>query len=297
MAGDLSAGTAKERKDNKDMKTGVIDVGGGMRGIYASGVLDFCVENHIIFDVCIGVSAGSANLASYIAGQKGRNYPFYADYSFRSEYMGARNFLRTGNYLNLSYVYETLSNEGGENPLDYNALSASPSELYVLAEEAEMGREKYFTKKDMKQDDYRVLIASCNIPVINRPYDLDGTLYFDGGLAEPIPIQKAFDLGCDRVVLILSKPADVLRKPRADLLLSRGIARKYPAAADNLKNRANRYNNAIAKAKELEKEGRVLIVAPKSTDGIDTLSKNREAFEKLYRRGVRDGEAIKKWFS
>lgn len=277
------------------MKTGVIDVGGGMRGIYASGVLDFCIENHVVFDICIGISAGSANLASYVAGQKGRNYPFYADYSFRREYMGAGNFLRTGSYLNLSYVYRTLSNAGGENPLDYPALMASPSEFYVLAEEAETGKEKYFTKKDMKQDDYRILIASSNIPGVNRPYNLDGTLYFDGALADPVPVQKAFDLGCEKVVLILSKPIDVLRTPGKDRLLSKRIARKYPAAAENLRNRANRYNNAVAEAKKLEKEGKVLIVAPESTEGIDTLSKDRTAFEKLYRRGVRDGEAIKKW--
>ena len=65
------------------MKTGVIDVGGGLREIYAAGVLDYCMEHGIRFDVGIGVSAGSANLASYAAGQIGRNYKFYTEYAFR----------------------------------------------------------------------------------------------------------------------------------------------------------------------------------------------------------------------
>ena len=56
------------------MKTGVIDVGGGLRGIYAAGVLDYCMEQGIRFDLGIGISAGSANLASFVACQRGRNY-------------------------------------------------------------------------------------------------------------------------------------------------------------------------------------------------------------------------------
>ena len=56
------------------MKTGIVDVGGGLRGIYAAGVLDYCMDKGIRFDLGIGVSAGSANLSSYAAGQRGRNY-------------------------------------------------------------------------------------------------------------------------------------------------------------------------------------------------------------------------------
>ena len=75
------------------MKTGVVDVGGGLRGIYAAGVFDYCLDNGIHFDLCIGVSAGSANASSYIAGQKKRNYLFYTDYPFRKQYMSVRNFI------------------------------------------------------------------------------------------------------------------------------------------------------------------------------------------------------------
>lgn len=99
------------------MKYGVIDVGGGLRGIYGAGVLDRCLEEDLRFDLCIGVSAGSANMASYLAGQHGRNKPFYDEYSFRREYMSVHNLIRKHSYLDLGYVYGTLSNAGGENPL------------------------------------------------------------------------------------------------------------------------------------------------------------------------------------
>ena len=75
-------------------KIGVIDVGGGLRGIYAAGVFDWCLENGVKFDYGIGISAGSANVASYLSGQHGRNYTFYEEYSVRKEYMGFENMLR-----------------------------------------------------------------------------------------------------------------------------------------------------------------------------------------------------------
>ena len=81
------------------MKYGVIDVGGGLRGIYGAGVLDRCMEEGVQFDCCIGVSAGSANMCSYVAGQHGRNKPFYQDYSFRKEYMSVGNLVHKHSYL------------------------------------------------------------------------------------------------------------------------------------------------------------------------------------------------------
>ena len=121
------------------MKYGVIDVGGGLRGIYGAGVLDRCLEEDLRFDLCIGVSAGSANMASYLAGQHGRNKPFYDEYSFRREYMSVHNLIHKHSYLDLGYVYGTLSNAGGENPLDYAALARSPAELCVVAANAQNG--------------------------------------------------------------------------------------------------------------------------------------------------------------
>ena len=186
------------------MKTGIIDVGGGLRGIYGAGVLDRCMEEGMQFDCCIGVSAGSANMSSYVAGQHGRNKPFYQDYSFRKEYMSVGNLVRKHSYLDLEYVYGALSNRGGENPLDYPAVVRSPAEMVIVATEARTGRPRYFTKADLQQDDYRPLMASCCIPVVDQPYFMDGVPYYDGGLADPGPRENAFALGCDRVAVILT---------------------------------------------------------------------------------------------
>ena len=113
--------------------TGILDVGGGLRAVYGAGVLDGCMEQDISFDYCIGVSAGAANMCSYVAGQRGRNLPFYRDYSQRSEYLGLAALRNSHSLLDLDYIYGTLSNEGGENPLDYAAMLASRSPFKAVA--------------------------------------------------------------------------------------------------------------------------------------------------------------------
>ena len=242
--------------------------------------------------MCIGVSAGSANCASFLAGQKGRNYPFYTEYPFRKEYMSVRNLLHKGCYLDLNYIYSELSNAGGENPLDCAALLGSQSDYYAVATNAVTGETRYFTKDDISQDHYDVFKASCALPVACQPVVIDGQPYYDGALSDPVPMQKAFDLGCDKVVLILTKPRDEVRSPKQDIRSSRLIQKKYPKAADGLRRRAARYNVAVTWAKKLEKEGKVFIVAPDNTCGIDTLTKDKNALKQFYQKGYADGQGL-----
>ena len=104
-------------------------VGGGLRGIYGAGVLDRCMEEGVQFDCYIGVSAGSANMCSYVAGQHGRNKPFYQDYSFRKEYMSVGNLVHKHSYLDLEYVYGALRMEQAVRATD---MAASFSFLFVM---------------------------------------------------------------------------------------------------------------------------------------------------------------------
>lgn len=274
------------------MKLGVVDVGGGLRGVYAAGIFDFCLAERIQFDVCVGVSAGSANITSYAAGQQGRNYRFYTEYPFRREYMSARNFWAKRSYLDLDYVYGTLSNSGGEDPLDYRAIQRSPAELIIVACNARTGETVYFTKADLGPDDYGILKASSAIPFICRPCQVRGVPCYDGALGDPVPVEKAFEAGCERVVVILSKPRDTPRIPGRDPLFARLIQRSYPLAAERLRRRAESYNDGVLRASEYERQGRVLILAPDDTCGVDTLTKDRDALRALYQKGQRDARAI-----
>ncbi len=167
------------------MKTGIIDVGGRFRGIYACSVLDYCLDENIRFDLGIGISAGSANLTSFIAGQRGRNYQFYTEYGLRKKYAGMGNFILKRSFIDMDYVYRTLSNHDVENPLDYAAIRENPMEFIVVAANAVTGEAKYFDKRDIRQDDYDILKASCCIPFVCKPYFIQGTHYYDGALGDP----------------------------------------------------------------------------------------------------------------
>ena len=273
-------------------KIGVVDVGGGYRGIYAAGVLDYCMDNGIRFDTGIGVSAGSANLISFAAKQRGRNYTFYSVYGLRKEYAGVKNFLLKRSFVDLDYVYGTLSNSDGENPLDYPAAAADPMEFIAVATDAQTGKATYFGKQDMSQDDYSIMKASCAIPFVCHPYAVGHKLYYDGALSDPIPLDKAFEMGCERVVLILTLPEDTVRTSDRDRRLAAGIRKKYPLAAQRLEQRAQLYNEGVAMARRLRAQGKVFIIAPDDTCGVSTLSRDADALRLLYEKGYQDAEKI-----
>ncbi len=275
------------------MKIGIIDVGGGFRGIYACGVLDYCLDRNIRFDLGIGVSAGSANLASFIAGQRGRNFIFYTEYGLRKQYASVRNFIMKRSFIDMDYVYGTLSNHDGENPFDYDALQKNPTEFIVVATNAETGEAKYFDKRDIRQDDYDTFKASSSIPFVCKPYFVQGTPYYDGALGDPVPVEKAFASGCDRVVVLLTKPENVIRTPERDEKFAALIRKRYPNAAEKLRQRANRYNESVALAQKYARQGKALIVAPDDTCGVSTLSRKPADMKRLYEKGYADGEKIK----
>lgn len=277
------------------MKLGVIDVGGGVRGSYGAGVLDYCMDRGISFDYGIGVSAGAANIVSYLAGQRGRNYRFYTDYAFRPQYMGVGNFIRSRNYIGLDYIYTTLSAAGGEDPLDFRLVQNSEKELLIVATDARTGEPVYFdAKKDMDQDDYDAIKGSCCVPVVNKPYPVHGIPCYDGGISDPVPLEKAFADGCDHVALILTRPRDDYRTAEKDIRMARFL-RKYPASARKMADRSTIYNEGLDLAKKYEAEGKVTIIAPADISGMKTLTKDRNAIAKLYSDGYEDAKVLDKF--
>ena len=155
-------------------KTAMIDVGGGFRAIFGCGVMDRMLEDGIDVDMCYGVSAGAANMTSFIARQHGRNHTFYTKYAFRKEYASAESFFKNHNFANLDYIYGTLSNHDGENPLDFAAFEANETGFTVVACNAEDGSTKYFDKSRVRFDDFDIIKASSAVPVACEPYVVDG---------------------------------------------------------------------------------------------------------------------------
>ena len=141
-----------------------------------------------------------------------------------------------------------------------------------------------------------ILKASSSVPFVCKPYTVQGKPYYDGALGDPVPVEKAFQHGCDRVVVILTKPEHELRSPGKDEKLAVHIRKKYPSAAEKLCLRAQQYNESVALAKEYARQGKVLIVSPDDTCGVDTLKKDRESLKCLYEKGYKDRQKIEGFF-
>ena len=274
------------------MKIGVVDVGGGLRGSFGAGVLDYCMEQGIRFDFGIGVSAGAANISSYMANQKGRNFVFYTEYFQREQYMGVKNLMHPGSYIGLDYIYSSLSDHEGDYPLDWKTIRNDPRDMMIVATDANTGLPHYFHKYDMRQDSYDPIKASCCVPVINRPYKVDGIPYYDGGLSDPVPYEKAFAAGCDKVVVILTRPEDYRRIPKNDKIIADLLHPHYPNASQAMRNRSVVYNQQVDACEYLQVQGKVCIVAPDSIGNMKTLTKDKDSIEALYYKGYEEAKSI-----
>ena len=272
---------------------GIVDVGGGMRGSFTAGIYDYIADQGVQpFDYCLGVSAGSANLVSYLSGQRGRNYRFYTQYAYRERYMSVRNLMKTGSYVDLDYIYTVLSGPHGEDPVDLEAFAAQADRYQAVVTDAATGKPVYYSGSRMIHGDFDPIKASCAVPGACKPYPVDGKPGFDGGVADPVPYQHALEQGCDRLVVLLTRPADYNRPPLGHQAAMSRILRRWPNTYAALKRRFVRYNRDVAAVKEMQARGTALLIAPSDIAGMDTLTRDKAAVERLYRMGYRAGERV-----
>lgn len=270
------------------MKIGLVVEGGGMKCAYNAAILDAFLDHNITFAYCIGASGGSGNLASYLAGQRGRNLRFFTEHIHSPSYFGLRSFLKTGDLFGLQYIYGTLTNSMGKDPLDFPALKNNPAEYEVVVTNALTGKAEYFGKEAMAQDDYRLIMASSAIPAACRPVELNDIPYFDGGLSDAIPVSRALEKGCDRLVVILSKMRDYVRKPQGMRLYYTMRCHRYPQIISLIDHRHTAYNQNLQEVFALEREGKAFVFAPSHPIHAGTYSMNEQAERDLYALGMED---------
>lgn len=269
-------------------KIGLVVEGGGMKCAYNAAILDAFLDEQINFDYCIGVSAGAGNVASYLAGQRGRNLRFFTVHSHSPNYFGLKSLLKTGDLFGLKYIYEDLTNSKGKDPLDFAAFLKNPAEYEAVVTNALTGKAEYFGKDVMKQDDYRLIMASSAIPVACRPVKINGVPYYDGGISDAIPVRHALARGCDRLVVILSKNRDFVRKPQKMRFLYSRACRRYPRVVNAIKNRHTVYNRNLQDVFALERDGRAFVFAPSQPIHVGTYSMDEKAEQEIYDLGMKD---------
>lgn len=259
-----------------------------MKCAYTAGILDQLLDYRTAFSFAIGVSAGSSCTASFLAGQHDRNRRFFVDHVQEAGYMGMRTFLKTGSFFGLQYIYGDLTNSDGADPIDYTAMQENPAEFEIVATNAATGHPVYFNKTDVPEDDYRIFMASCAIPVAARPVAIGKKKYFDGGCSDPIPLRRALEKGCDKLLILLCRPKTIVRGPEKHLDLVKLALTRYPKTYRAVCNRHLIYNETLSYALELEQQGKALILAPKEALPVSTYTKDPTVLQSLYDIAIRD---------
>ena len=265
--------------------TGLVMEGGAIRTIYSSGVCDGFLSQGWMADYVVGVSAGIAYGVSYVSGQEGRNLKILERFVNDSRYMGLINLLKGSNhhsYFGLDFAYDEIPNY--LVPYDYAALAAFPGKVEAGVTNLLTGQTDYYQVQ--AHDRRNVLIrATCAMPLLFPIYTINGKPYLDGGVGDGVPFRRAFEQGCDRAVVILTRERSFYRPPeKLEQVICRRY-RDYPEFCQAIRTRAQRYNAERAELLELERQGKVLIFAPKSTKGFSRTERDLRKIRTLWKEG------------
>lgn len=274
-------------KNNETKKTGLVLEGGAMRGMYTAGVLDVFLENGITFDGVMGVSAGAITGCSYISGQLGRTIRYNVKYCKDKRFMSFYSFLKTGDLVGNQFCYHELPEV--LDPYDNEAFKASGVEFYVTCTNLETGKPEYIKMHDMF-DDIDYMRASASMPYVSQIVEKDGMKLLDGGCSDSVPVRAFMNMGYEKNVVVLTRPADYRKKPEKQGL-AKLVYRKYPKFVATLLGRADAYNKMADDIQALEAKGEIFVIRPKTPLKIGRMSHDKEEILAAYERGKADAYA------
>lgn len=270
-------------------KLGLVLEGGGMRGVYTCGVLEYFMDSAFYPGYVVGVSAGASNAASYIARQKGRNRRLNLNYVRDWRYMSLRNLFLEKSYFGMDFLFDALPNR--LEPMDYETFNNSSVRFVVGTTNCKTGKPVYFEKHNLGER-FEVLRATVSLPMIAPIIEYDGYELLDGGISDAIPVHKALSDGCQKAVVVLTRNDDYRKKPPK---FTKGLElwyRKYPELTKTLLARSEQYNATLDDLHALEKQGKVLIIRPTMPLSVDRLERNPDKLEALFNQGYADAEAL-----
>ena len=258
-----------------------------MRGMYTAGVLDAFMDHGVEVDGIVGVSAGACFGCNLFSGQRGRVLRYNTRFMNDLRNVSIRSLITTGDIINRQFAYYEIPTK--YDVFDEEAFIASGKEYYAVVTNVATGRAEY-KKLDRLLGQIEVIRASASMPFLSRMVELDGQKYLDGGIADSIPVRAAMALGFDRLIVVLTQPADYVKKPM-NARLVRAYYHKYPELVNTLVNRHATYNAQSEDVKALEASGDVLVLRPAAKLEIDRLEKNPERLKAVHALGLADANA------
>ena len=267
---------------------GLILEGGTFRPVFSCGVLDALLDEGLMFDYVSGVSAGITYAFSYLAGQRGRNLRIFTTYRNDKRYLSMRNFRKCGSIFGLDFVFDEVPNR--LVPFDYDTFAAFPGEVEAVVTNLNTGKAEYLPVP-RRDEHFLLLQATCAMPLLFPVYHLDGMPCLDGGAADAIPYERAFEMGCDRVVVVLTRERSYRREPEKLQPFIDVRYRRYPHFCETMRRRAETYNASREHLFQLEREGKVLLFAPQNTQGFSRIERDVDKIRALWQDGYEQTKA------
>lgn len=269
-------------------QAGLILEGGGMKGIYTAGVLDFFMEKEILFSDCYGVSAGACHLCSYLSGQHKRAYRISVNYLDMKQYCGPGSLFTTGDLFGVDMCYGLIPDY--LDPYDFEAFAQYGGRAYAVATNIRTGKPAYLPLKDMHKDIIAVR-ASSSMPLVSRNVKIDGELYLDGGISDSIPIRQSIRDGNRKHVIIMTKEEGYVRQPAgAELMAIRARYLRYPKVYELMRERHLSYNNTVQYIEEKAQRGEVFVIRPRHASKVGRVEKDKAKLTALYEEGYQDAQ-------
>lgn len=265
------------------MKRSLIMEGGAMRGMFTAGVIDVMMEHNIEFDAAIGVSAGAVFGCNFKSRQPGRVIRYNAAYCTNPHYAGLRTLVKTGDIFGEKFCYHDIPDY--LDPFDYEAYRENPLEFHCVATDVNTGKAVYHRVDACDREGMLWLRASASMPVVSNIVKIGSYELLDGGIGDSLPIRYMEDLGCDRNVLITTRPLDYRKGPSKMVPLARTKLRRYPNFVAALKTRHVRYNEALDYALEREKTGGLFVIRPSRTIDVSPVEHSRQKLLVAYGMG------------
>lgn len=256
--------------------------GGGMRGIFTAGVLDYFMDKDLRFDHCIGVSAGSCHGCSYLSRQRGRAYRITMENLKNKHYCSLYSLITTGDLFGVKFAYDEVPNR--LYPFDHETFNSCGTAFHVVVTNCITGQAEYPLMKDMNQDIIYVR-ASSSLPLVSRLVYINGTPYLDGGISDSVPLRFSMEQGYQKPVVILTQPKGYRKTPSSSVSLIRRVYSKYPKMVEAMAHRHEVYNETLEELERLEAEGRVFVIRPEAALDVGRIEKNYGRLDAAYRQG------------
>jgi len=268
-------------------KVGLILEGGGMRGSFTAGVLDFFMEKGLEFKDCYGVSAGSCHGCNYISKQIGRSLEVSTKFLKDKRYCGMYSLLTTGDLFGVKMSYDIIPNV--LIPFDYEAFLKCKTVFYAVVTNCKTGKAEYKQIKDLRKDMIAIR-ASSSLPLVSRMVKIDHEKYLDGGLADSIPIKESIKNGNDYNIVVLTRDKEYRKEPNKLMIMHYLRYFRYRELTKTIKNRHIKYNETLQFIDQEEASGKAFVIRPQLPLEIKRAERNEEKVKLGYQQGYETAE-------